>query len=1051
MRISTLWRGGMLSLLIFGFAFSVAYAQERTITGTVTSADEGPLPGVNIIIQGTEQGTVTDMEGNYSIVVPGPDAVLVFSFIGYNQEAIAVGNQSVINVDMTPDITSLKEIVVTGYASQQKKDLTGSVGVVKPKELTAMPTGNIANQLQGRTSGVTVTGDGRPGSPSKVRIRGFGSFFGNDPLYIVDGVPTQDISGLNPEDIESISVLKDAGAASIYGSRASNGVIMVTTKKGSQGATFSYNMYVGSQDPGKGPADQLLNTEEYAQLQWLVYKNDDVDTIDHPVYGRYIKGSGNEPQIPSWAGNTDWYDAITNPALIMNHDISVSGGNENAKFYGGLGYFRQDGVVLYNYQKRFSGRFNSEFKVLKDRITIGQNFTATYTQQNQVANLSEGSPFQMGVYRTQPIIPVIMHEEVVGNSMHFMPGDWGGTGIASNLGNGDNVVAMRTRDKDDWSYNLRVLGSGYLDVKILEGLNFRSTFGGTFSNGYWMDYTFASFESAEVTATNALSEGAWNSSDWVWTNTLTWDTNFGENHKLLVVGGYEAVKYDIGRNISGRRAGYYTDDIDFRTLNNGAQIVNASSNANTATSLVSIFGRADYSYKDKYMLSATVRRDGSSRFGEANRFGVFPSFSAGWRISEESFLRGSSFLSDLKIRGSWGQMGNQIPVNPKAQFYLFGGSTSTSYYDINGTGNSSVQGFRPVRIGNPDVRWETNITTNIGFDAGFFDNKLQLTFDWYQKQTEDLLYNPELPGTAGAAEPPFVNIASMTNNGIDLELIYREQWGDFGFEGQATFTTYNNEITNIAEGVEYFDWGGSRIGPFSRNMVGHPMSSFYGYKVERLFQVDDFDAGGNLNDDIPDQDGAEPGFFKFADIDGDGAITPDDRTIIGDPNPNLTYGLNLTFSWKGLDLTTFFYGSSGNDIFNWNLWWVDFWPSFQGQKSKNLLYNSWTPERPDATTPKASNKSNFSTNTQSNSYYIEDGSFFRMKNLQIGYTFPKSMIENLWLSNLRVYVQGVNLFTATKYSGMDPEISSDDDLDFGVDRGNYPFVKQYIVGLNIGF
>ena len=1050
MRISTLWRGGMLSLLIFGFAFSVAYAQERTVTGTVTSAEEGPLPGVNIVIQGTEQGTVTDMAGNYSIVVPGPDAVLVFSFIGYNQEAIAVGNQSVINVDMTPDITSLKEIVVTGYASQQKKDLTGSVGVVKPKELTAMPTGNVANQLQGRASGVTVTGDGRPGSPSKVRIRGFGSFQNNNPLFIVDGVPTQDISNLNPADIESISVLKDAGAASIYGSRASNGVIMVTTKKGSQGAKFSYSMYVGSQDPGKGPTDQLLNTEEFAQLQWLVYKNDDVDSIQHSIYGLYKKDAGYEPQIPSWAGDTDWWDAMTNNALIMNHDISISGGNEKSKFYGGLGYFRQDGIVLYNYQKRFNARFNSEFKVLNDRITVGENFTTTYVLNNQVQNLNESSPINGGPYRIQPIIPVIMKEEVVGKNHHYMPGDWGGTGIASNLGNSSNIVADRTRFKDNWGSSLSLLGSAFMDVKILEGLNFRSTFGGSYSQGYWMWYTPATYENSENVATPSLTEGAWYGSDWVWTNTLTWDANFGENHRLLLVGGYESVKYDIGRFLNGKRADYYSDDVDFRVLNNGAQIVTADSWANTPTTLVSLFARADYAYKDKYMLSATVRRDGSSRFGKNNRFGVFPSFSAGWRVSEESFLSGSSFISDLKIRGSWGQMGNQLAVAPKNQFFLYGGSANSTYYDINGTGNSSVQGFRPVRIGNPDAKWETNITTNIGFDLGILDNKLQFTFDWYSKETVDLLYNPELPGVFGNAAVPYFNIASMMNRGLDMELIYKEQWGDFGFEAIATLTTYKNEITKISELAEYFDYNWTRIGTINRSMVGHPVAGFWGYQVDRLFQEDDFDTGGDLKDNIPDQDDAEPGFFKFKDIDGDGAITPDDRTIIGDPNPDFTYGLNLTFTWKGFELTTFGYGSSGNDIFNWNLWWIDFWPSFQGQKSKRLLYNSWTPERPDATTPKASDKSNFSTNTQANSYYVENGSFFRLKNLQIAYNFPQTLLDKLSFTNLRVYVQGINLLTATGYTGLDPEIGGED-RGFGVDEGNYPAVKQYIFGLNIGF
>ena len=1039
MRISTLWRGGMLSLLIFGFAFSVAYAQERTVTGTVTSAEEGPLPGVNIVIQGTEQGTVTDMAGNYSIVVPGPDAVLVFSFIGYNQEAIAVGNQSVINVDMTPDITSLKEIVVTGYASQQKKDLTGSVGVVKPKELTAMPTGNVANQLQGRASGVIVTGDGRPGSPSKVRIRGFGSFQNNNPLYIVDGVPTQDISGLNPADIESISVLKDAGAASIYGSRASNGVIMVTTKKGAQGAQFSYSMYVGSENPGKGPTDQLLNTQEFSELQLLIYENDQY-TETHPIYGT----PGVDWSLPSWAANTDWWDEMTDPALVMNHDISFSGGNDKSKFYGGLGYFRQDGVIIYNYAKRFSARFNSEFKVLKDRITVGENFTAIYGIQNQVSNLNEGSPVNAGPYRSQPIIPVIVDQEIDGLSHHFMPGDWGGTGIAPRLGNSANWVAVRTRDKDDWGYSIRMLGNAFMDIKILEGLNFRSTFGGSYSQGYWMDYTFATYEQSENTATASLGEGAWYGSDWVWTNTLTWDANFGENHRLLVVGGYESVKYGLGRYVNGRRAGYYSDDVDFRILNNGAQIQSANSGNNTHTTLVSIFARADYSFKDKYMLSATVRRDGSSRFGPNTKYGVFPSFSAGWRMSEESFLQGSSFISDLKIRGSWGQMGNQLAISPKNQFFLYGGSTNSTYYDINGTGNSSVQGFRPVRIGNPDAKWETNVTTNIGFDLGIIDNKFQFTFDWYSKQTVDLLFNPELPGVYGDASPPFYNIASMSNKGIDMELIYKDQWGDFGLEVIGTFTTYNNEITKIAEGVDYFDTNGTRIGNINRNMVGHPVSGFWGYKVIGLFQSDE-----DVNSS-PTQDGAEPGFFKYADLDGDGVITPDDRTFIGDPNPDLSYGLNLTMTWKGFELTAFGYGTSGNQIFNWNLWWIDFWPSFQGQKSKNLLYNSWTPERPDATTPKASNKSNFSTNTQSNSYYVENGSFFRLKNLQIAYNFPRTILDKIWLTNLRVYVQGVNLFTATGYSGLDPEIGGSD-LGFGVDEGNYPAVKQYIFGLNIGF
>jgi TonB-linked SusC/RagA family outer membrane protein len=517
----------------------------------------------------------------------------------------------------------------------------------------------------------------------------------------------------------------------------------------------------------------------------------------------------------------------------------------------------------------------------------------------------------------------------------------------------------------------------------------------------------------------------------------------------LAVAGYEAVKYGIGRGVSGNRAGYFSDDVDFRTLNNGATIVNASSYANTPTTLVSTFLRADYGYMDKYLLSATVRRDGSSRFGADTRFGTFPSFSAGWRISDEAFLSGGTVLSELKIRGGYGIMGNQLAVSPQNQFFLFGGGAGSSNYDLTGTGSSSLQGFRPTRIGNPDAKWEQNVTTNIGFDASFFDNKFEWIFDWYSKQTEDLLFNPELPGTAGGAERPFVNIAAMSNTGLDMQFIYRNQWGDFGFEGNLTFTTYKNEIVAIAEGVEFFDAGGSRIGSFNRNAVGESVGSFYGYTVMGLFQSSAEVSGA------PTQDGAEAGFFRFDDADGSGDIGPDDRGFIGNPNPDFTYGLNLAFTYGNFDLTTFIYGSQGNDIFNWNTWWVDFWPSFQGQKSTQLLNESWTPSNTGAVTPKASNKSNFSTNTQSTSYYVEDGSFTRMKNLQLGYNFPQSALGNSGIRSLRIYLQGTNLFTITDYSGLDPEIGSEggggSDVAFGVDEGNYPTVKQFTVGLNLGF
>jgi TonB-linked SusC/RagA family outer membrane protein len=526
---------------------------------------------------------------------------------------------------------------------------------------------------------------------------------------------------------------------------------------------------------------------------------------------------------------------------------------------------------------------------------------------------------------------------------------------------------------------------------------------------------------------------------------LTLDKKFG-NHKILAVGGVESVKYDIARNVFGARGDYFSEAFAFRTVSNGASILNATSGFATPTTLFSTFLRADYNFSERYYLSATIRRDGSSRFGEDVRHGIFPSVSAGVRVSD--FLTDVGFISDLKIRGGYGRMGNQLPVSPQNQFSLFGGAASDSNYDLTGAGTSSLQGFRPTRLGNKDTQWETQITTNIGFDANLFNDKLQMSFDWYKKEAEDLLVVVPNPAVYGAASPPAVNIGNMQNTGIDLLIDYRDKiTSDLSFETILTFTTYNNEITKYADDIDFVSsaFGGSRIGNFNRNEVGNAVGMFYGYDVLGLFQ-DQADVDGHAT-----QDGAEPGFFKFADTDGDGTITPDDRIFIGDPNPDFTYGLNLGLTYKDWNISAFFYGSQGNDIFNYNRWWTDFWPSFQGQKSQDLLNNSWTPTNTSATTPKASNKSNFSTNTQSTSYYIEDGSFLRLRVLRLGYTFPTGVLDKIGIGGLSAYVQGTNLFTATDYSGLDPDLNNGPDLAFGVDLGNYPLTKQFIFGLSVRF
>jgi TonB-linked SusC/RagA family outer membrane protein len=1022
-------------------------AQVSPVTGTVLSEDAGALQGVRVLIRGTTLGTVTDRDGKYTIGVPGPDAVLVFSLTGYKTVEAAVNDRSVVDVILSPDNTLVSKPISTGYTNQPVGDITGSVALVDPGELKAIPVGNISNQLQGRASGVNVIGSGQPGTTSKVRIRGFSSFWNNEPLYVVDGVPTQDISFMNPNDIETLCVLKDAGAAAVFGSRASNGVIIINTRKGNKGIKVSYDMFIGTQQPGKGPTKDLLNTQEYADLQWLVYQNDGTFET-HPIYG---PSTNQNPTLPSWAANTDWYDAITDPAGIQNHDLTFTGGTDKARYFVGLGYFKQNGIVIHTHTERYSTRFNSDWTLLNDRIRVGENLALSFRSSLGVPNLEENSPIQIGPYRTQPIIPVKWTgPDYVGLSHTFTAGDWGGTGIAPRLGNSRNVVADLTRNKDNKYHDIRLFGSFYLDVLILKGLNFRSTIGGSWTDGYGINYIAATYENAENTTASSLSENAYWGSDWVWTNSLVLDKVMGK-HRVLAVAGYEALRYGIGRAISAARRGYFSDAVDFRTLTNGATITAANSTIYTPVKVASAFLKADYGFMDRYLMGVTIRHDGCSLFGENNRYAIFPSFSAGWRISREGFMKGIGFLSELKIRGSYGLTGNQFAISSDNQSMRFGGNITTSYYDLNGTGNSAVPGYYPIRFGNSDTRWETNRITNIGFETQLWKNTFGVVFDWYLKKSSDLLFTPELQGTTGTEELPYVNVAAMKNTGVDLELSYNNTWSDFGFHGSFNFTTYKNEITRITDGIEFWQSGYSRMGSIARNQTGHPLSAFYGYKVIGLFKHE------NEVDMAPTQDGAEPGFFRFAnayvDLSTDvyfpyQQIDSRDRVFIGDPNPDFTYGFNLGFNYKHIDLSAFIYGSQGNDIFNLNKWWTDFWSSFQGQKSHDLLYNSWTPGRTGASVPKASNKSNFSTNTQVCSYYIENGSYLRLKSLQIGYTMPERYLTRTGIESLRFFLQGVNLFTITKYSGLDPEISGYD-LNFGIDAGNYPNARQFIFGINL--
>jgi len=1045
-------------LLLFVFCASA----QKQVSGTVKE-NNNPVVGATVEVKGTNLATITGPQGTFAINLPSGRTQLVISYVGFETQTINVGDKTTVDVVMVPVNTTLNEVVVTGYTAQAKKDITGSVSVVNTKNLKSVPAASAESQLQGRAAGVTVITSNRPGDGASVRIRGFASFGGNEPLIIIDGVPGS-LNGLNPNDIETMQVLKDAAAASIYGARASSGVIVVTTKKGRGNAKVSYNMYYGRSVPGDGFTN-LLNPQEMMDLAYLAKKNDNA-VLKHDQYAPnggtfrlpdYILAgtasglmegdplvnpakynldidnvSGSYLIVRANKAGTNWYDQITENAPMMNQNISVSGSADRSRYLFTFDYLEQKGIVIYNFFRRYTARLNTEFNIKKN-IRIGENVQLSYAKSNGAGLNDEGTEIA-NTYRQQPIIPVFN-----------IKGDYAGS-RGANLGNGSNPYATRVRSKDNRNHGYTIFGNAYLEVDFLKHFTVRTSFGGTFNNNNYYNYTFQTYENSENNSGSQYFEGANYFRSWTWTNQLTYKNIFRDKHEVTALVGTEAVS-DWGRFLEGTRLGLFVDAVDFRSLTSGTR---ANGSPYTPASLFSQFGKVDYVYNSKYLASVTVRRDGSSRFGPENRYGIFPSGSIGWRMSREDFMSSISWITDLKLRGSYGQMGNQR-IDPANAFSQFRGGIGSSNYDINGSQSSTVTGFQLSFVGNPEGKWETNTTTNIGFDATLFRGKTELVFDWYSKKTTDLLFQLQQVATAGAGpgvNPAFSNVASMENHGIDVLITQRGTLKGIKFDLTGTFTTYKNEITKLSEGVDFFDTdageGGRIGGVFVRNAVGHPISSYFGYKVIGLFQ-----SAADVSSS-PTQTAAAPGRFKYLDANGDNKITDADRVFFGSPNPDFTYGFNMNLEYKNFDLTAFFYGAAGKDAINYVKWWTDFVPSFQGGKSRAALYDSWTSTKTSGTIPIQEENGNFSTNGTPNSYYLENASYFRMKNLSIGYSLPSSLIKRAHIDMFRIYVQATNLFTVTKYTGLDPEIIGGDRA-FGIDAGVYPTVRQFFVGVNVNF
>ncbi len=1009
------------SALLFGVLMCFGFVSAQTISGNVSDAT-GPLPGATVIIKGTLQGTSADFDGNYSIEASAGD-VLVFSFVGYSSKEVTVGDQDTINIVLEPS-NELDEVVVTGYGTQTRGSITGSVGSVDVSEAVKTPMTNAAEALQGRVSGVTVTNNNTPGAAPKIVIRGFGTSNNTNPLYVIDGVQTDDASvlnSINPNDIEQMNVLKD-GAAAIYGARASNGVIIITTKSGGYNmdkAKVSFDSYSGVANAVNLP--ELLNAEQHGQMLFDSTRNDGI-AWNHLQYG-----SGSSPMVPTTIngytrvmsydpivrgaatatvqpGGTDWLDEVLRSAKVQNASLSLENGNSSGKYLMSVNVLNREGIQLHTFFKQANTRLNSEFKV-SDKVRVGQHLNVSFSNRNSENRIQEA-------LRMNPLIPV-----------YDADGYFGGSQTAVLTGNSRNPVAGLYRSRDNFNKTFRAFGDVYVNAEIADGLKATSRLSGMIQYYNGRFFNALDPEHGEPISTNTLSESDWNRTTWTWTNSVNYVKTIGD-HNINALVGIEAVD-EAGKGKSISRSGYLFETPDFYLLNNGSGNPNVASAWAGSSSLFSIFGTATYDYQGKYSFTGTVRQDTSSRFKGDNKTAIFPSFSGGWLVSNEDFFPKEGALSRVRVKASWGQIGNQTLPADNPTINISNLSESLGNYALDGS-NASL-GAVLSQVGNPNLKWETSEALNYGVEVGLFEDALTMNLDLFNIKTKDLVTRDYslISSTAIDAGAPLVNLGNVENKGFDFSLGYNKSNTDgFSYSVQANISHYKNEVTQL---ISAFQSGSSgfRGGAITRTEVGQPISYFFGREVTG------YDSSGR---------------FTYRDVNGDGSISDDDRTYIGSPHPDFTYGLNFSASYKNFDMSLFINGSQGNEAYNYDRIYTDFPTFVSGNRSTRVL-DSWSSGNTDAALP-ALSLSISNAETQPNSFFVEDASFIKLKNLQIGYTL-KDEVSKIGAESLRIYVQGTNLFTITDYTGFDPEIPSGNNLTLGVDENVYPTSRIMSIGLNL--
>ena len=1024
-------------LVVLMLSSSLIFAQ-NSISGSVSDENNNPIPGATVVVEGTNTGVVTDFDGNYQVNASTGDQ-LTFSSLGFGSQTVTVGNQNQINVTLMSSVDILDEVVVSGYQTQQRRSLSGAIGTVDTDEAFKTQVTNAAEALQGRVAGVQVTSGGGPGAAPVIRIRGYSTTNDNSPLYVIDGIQTTDpnvMRDINPRDIENISVLKD-GSAAIYGARASNGVIVVTTKKGTynQANTLEVDASYGISTVTRVP--DMLNVQQHADMTWQSILNDG-NTPSHPQYG-----TGATPSVPIFlnvpipsgpeyegAGakvapnGTDWFDEIFDPAEVTNVSVSASGGSEQGRYHMSANYLKQEGVIIHTGYERASTRLNSEFKI-GDKLTVAENLNITYDKEGTTS----GNPIQNAAF-SSPLVPV-----------RDTNGNFAGTySNSARVGIANNPVADLYRGRNDYNKNLRVIGDISVKWQITPELVFKTSAGITMRDLNGRSFTALNPEHGEAISNNTLSEQTFRQDSWVVTNFLNYKNSFGD-HNLDLLVGTEQTKNNF-KGFGALRTNYLFEDPSFYLLSNGSGVPVISGASANSNSISSLLATANWSYRN-IGATATIRKDDTSRFAKATSDAVFPSASMFWLLSSEDWFD-SSVFDTLKLRASYGELGNQEIGISNADINISNINEFTGAYAYGGSGGATA-GAVIASKGNPLLTWETMTSKNFAIDAGFMDNKLTMTLDVFENVTDGLVAQDtqKISTTAIDASAPYTNLGSMKSSGFDFSLNYGDTTSNgVTYSIAANATRAKNEITELIS--DFYSGYSDRIGTMTRTSVGEPISYFYGRNVLGIFQTE-AEVASHAN-----QDGAGVGRFKYEDINNDGVINDNDRTKIGDPHPDLIFGVNVNLAYKNWDMSMFWNGQLGFDIFDFTALYYETPYFFNGNRSTRVL-DSWSPSNTGAALPALSETILNNEFTSANSFFVRDGSYARLRSLQIGYTLPDNIASKLGASSARVYYNGTNLLTLTDFTGLDPEVPRGGALDIGVYSAQYPSNAISSLGINIKF